>query len=59
MPDLADIAHDLAETALDTLQDRKGFDDWWDMLDGGVKDEIRELMIEKMLPRLRDLQSAT
>jgi hypothetical protein len=57
MPDLADHAHDLAVTAIRTLEGRKGFDWWWDSLDEGIQDEIREALVEAFLPHLRERQS--
>lgn len=36
------------------LYDRRGFDDWWDGLDGGIADEINDVVIETIKDEMED-----
>lgn len=36
----------IRDAVLDMLNDRKGFDDWWDSLDPEIREELRTEMSE-------------
>ncbi len=44
---IGSVGRTISLMILTELQDRKGFDDWWDDLDQDIKTEIWDLLSEK------------
>ena len=42
------IANDIVTTVLNDLENRSGFDHWWDDVDEEIQDEVRQVLAAKV-----------